>query len=323
MKEDEVRFLVIKAKGGFGNRILSAATGIVLAALTQRTPVIDWRDGEYLGHGVNAYPILFESKTWHRPEEFDDRVDVDPSLWRGRMAQHPTHVISELFPEHHSNPFIYRKLSINLARPKSNAPIVVFWSYLPKMARLRRRASRQSEFRGMNQNQLIRWALHRYFKPNHRIESELQKLFAHRPGPVIGVHIRYTDRKVSLKRVFREVERLRRRLPSASIFLATDNSAVQMQFRRTFDRVFFIEKELGDDQNSLHEHVVSEDPQREAENALIDMWALASCEWLVHSRHSTFSVAAAILGDISPSRQRDIDRWNPKVVVKRWIQTWA
>ena len=35
------RFLIIKAKGGFGNRILSAATGIVLADVIGRTAVVD------------------------------------------------------------------------------------------------------------------------------------------------------------------------------------------------------------------------------------------------------------------------------------------
>jgi hypothetical protein len=53
------------------------------------------------------------------------------------------------------------------------------------------------------------------------------------------------------------------------------------------------------------------------------MYALSSCDWLVHSRHSTFSVAAALIGGIPKSRQRDIDRSNPRVVVKRWIQAWT
>lgn len=52
--------LLIKGKGGFGNRILSAATGIVIAELTDRIAIIDWRDGEYMPRGTNAYPLLFE-----------------------------------------------------------------------------------------------------------------------------------------------------------------------------------------------------------------------------------------------------------------------
>ena len=162
----------------------------------------------------------------------------------------------------------------------------------------------------------------RYFRPNERVRSEVQRIFAGRSRPVIGVHIRHTDRKVSLDRIATEVARLRNRIPEATIFLATDNGRVQERFRRDFSDVFVIDKVLGNDANSL-QHVVLADPQREAENALIDMWALASCDWLVHSRHSTFSVAAALIGAIPRSQQRDIDRWNPRVILKRWIQTWA
>ena len=170
---------------------------------------------------------------------------------------------------------------------------------------------------------LDRLALGRYFRPNERVRAEVERLFAGRSRPVIGVHIRYTDRKVSLDRIATEVARLKTRIPEARIFLATDNHRVQERFRRDFSGVFVIDKALGDDAHSLHEQVVLDDPRREAENALIDMWALASCDWLVHSRNSTFSVAAALIGAIPRSRQRDIDRWNPRVVFKRWVQTWT
>lgn len=317
------RVLIIKAKGGFGNRILSACTGVVIAQVTGRTPVIDWRDGEYLETGENAYPPLFDDPVGVRPEAFDERHDVVPALWQGRLNEHPTQIISDRFPDEHSNPLIYRRLSVDLARPDVSSPLAVFWSYLPKMARVRRRAIRNPQLRGMSSSDLMRWALARHFRPNARIRGAVDEIFAGRTRPVIGVHIRYTDRKVSLDRIFREVAHLRRRMPEAPIFLATDNGGVQQQFRERFGNVFVIEKTLGDDDNSLHEHVVADDPLLEAENALIDMWALSSCDWLIHSRHSTFSVAAALIGGIPRSRQRDIDRWNVRVVVKRWVQTWA
>ena len=317
------RVLIVKAKGGFGNRILSAATGVVLADLTDRTAVIDWRDGEYLPKGQDAYPLLFESPTELTASGFDDRTDVVPAIWSGRLSDHPTDVIHAFFPNEHSNPFVYRKLSIDLARPDTESDLAVFWSYLPKMARVRHQLARSRRFRGTSTGDATRAVLEQYFRPKERVRSEVRALFEGRSRPIIGVHIRYTDRKVSLERITSEVARLRKRVPAAAIFLATDNEAVQAKFRARFSNVFVIDKVLGDDANSLHEHVELDDPLHEAENALIDMWALSSCDWLVHSRQSTFSVAAAIIGDIPVSRQRDIDRWNVRVVVKRWIQTWA
>jgi hypothetical protein len=317
------RVLLIKAKGGFGNRILSAATGVVLASLTQREAVIDWRDGDYLAVGENAYPLLFESPAAHPPEEFDGRTDVAPAIWSGELGRHPYDLMNEIFPDDHSNPFIYRRLSIDLAHPDVEPAVAVFWSYLPKMARLRRRARRSARFRDMTSDDLTRWALQRYFQPSARIRTAAGEVMAACAGPVIGVHVRYTDRKVSLDRIYREVDALRDKMPDAPIFLATDNENVQSRFLDRYSRVFVIEKALGDDDSPLHDRVEMQDRLLEAENALIDMYALSSCDWLVHSRHSTFSVAAALIGGIPKSRQRDIDRSNPRVVVKRWIQAWT
>jgi hypothetical protein len=175
----------------------------------------------------------------------------------------------------------------------------------------------------MSLNDVIRQALVKYFRPNKRVRDEVEKLFADRPDPVIGVHIRYTDRTVSLDRIFSQITKLREQAPQAEIFLATDNERVQEMFRARFPKVFVIKKNLGSEGRSLHEKVEHQDQLLESENALIDMWALSRCHWLVHSRVSTFSTTAALLGRIPKSRQFDIDRFNAKVVVKRWIQTWA
>jgi len=239
------------------------------------------------------------------------------------LSEHPTDLIQRLFPNDHSNPFVYRKLSIDLARPTAETDLAVFWSYLPKMARIRRQVSALPAYRGLSAGDIARDVLSRYFTPNRWVRARVEELRRDQGRPIVGVHIRYTDRKVSLSGIMTQVAQLRMRMPHAPIFLATDNQRVQHEFRARFDRVIVIEKALGDDVNSLHEHVVHDDRLREAKNALVDMWALASCDWLVHSRHSTFSVAAGVIGAIPHSRQRDVDRLNPRVVLKRWLQTWA
>lgn len=63
MSDDPQRFLLVKASG-FGNRILSACTGIVIAAMTDRVAVVDWRDGEYLPAGKT--PTLSSSGALRR-----------------------------------------------------------------------------------------------------------------------------------------------------------------------------------------------------------------------------------------------------------------
>ena len=317
------RVLVIKAKGGFGNRILSAATGIVLAELTHRVPVIDWRDGMYLPVGVNAYPLLFEPQHTITAEELDARTDVAPTIWSGRLAEHPVHMVDRFYPNSHSSPFVYRKLSINPKHPVVPQDVAVFWSYLPKFARLPAQFRGSTRSRRSSPEAVVREVLSTHFRPNTRVRATVAELFRNRNRPIIGVHIRYTDRRAPLDRIVEEMRRLRRRIPQASIFLATDNGDVQAQISATFDNLFVIEKRLGNTASALHVDVDSADPLGEAENALIDMWALSSCDWLIHSQHSTFSVAAALIGAIPADRQIDVDRHNPRVVLKRWFQAYA
>lgn len=318
------RVLIIKAKGGFGNRILSAATGVVLATVTGRRPVIDWREGMYLPAGTNLYPLLFERPADDSgPEVFDDERDVAPSIWSGRLTEQPIDLIRAHFPDSHSSPFIYRRLSIDLSRPDVAARVAVFWSYLPKFARLRGAIRRTPALAGRSTESLARDALDRHFRPNARVRNALDALFAGRRRPVIGVHIRYTDRKAPLDVIERELTRIRARLPEADIFLATDNADVETRIKAQFDRVFTIEKAMAAPGVALHFDAGFADPLREAENALIDLWALSRCDRLIHSRHSTFSVAAALIGAIPRDRQVDVDRLTPRVVLKRWFQAYA
>ena len=317
------RALVIKAKGGLGNRILSAVTGLLFAEMSGRAPHIDWRDGMYAPRGVNAYPLLFDSRAEVPVESFDERHDVIPPIWSGILSQHPGDVISRLYPDRHSDPFIYRRLCTDLKTPSEPMPVAVFWSYLPKMARLRGRWRKVPALASLSEDEAMQHILRRDFTPNARIREAVASIFKDVPRPVIGVHIRYTDRKISLSAIRRALHRLRRKLPASPIFLATDNALVQEQIRAEFDNVIVNKKWLAADGAGLHIADEERDVVREAENALIDMWSLAQCDYLIHSRHSTFSVTAALVGAIPVNRQVDVDRLNVKVVTKRLFQRFA
>lgn len=319
-----MRALLIKAKGGLGNRMLAAVTGVILAQLTGRVPVIDWRDGLYVPEGTNLYPLLFRDPIGIDAAQFDASTSVAPAIWKGRLGEQPVSIIARHFPDKHSSPFIYRRLSVPLTGADPDAAVGVFWSYLPKLARLRRRLRADRRFDGRHLDAITHDMLHRFFRPNDRVRQTVSDLFAGRRRPVIGVHIRFTDRKVPLARIERALTRLRARLPESDIFLATDSGEAQRRITAGFKRVFTIDKELVEDGQALHyAGTRMSDPVREAENAVIDMFALSECDWLIHSRHSTFSVAASLIGGIPAGRQIDVDRYNVKVILKRWFQAHA
>jgi len=313
--------LVIKAKGGLGNRMLSAITGLVLADLGGRKPYIDWRDGMYLAPGENLYPELFDAAWMDDLAALDHESDVAPAIWAGRLTEHPVDVIRREFPNQHQNPLLYRKLSIPFSGKGSAAKIGVFWSYLPKLRRLAGRMARDPRFAGRSHDAVTQDYLDRYFRPVPQVTARVDAVFDTLKKPVIGVHIRFTDRKVPLDRIVRELTRLSQSMPEATIFLATDSDIAQTAILSRFDNVVTLEKVLSKDGAALHFSTDSfNDPVQEARNALADMIALARCDWLLHSRHSTFSVTAALLGHISETHQVDIAKFDPVVRTKQFFQ---
>lgn len=317
------RYLLIKAKGGLGNRMLAAVTGLVYADLTYRTPIIDWRDGAYAAPGVNSYPLLFDAPPGPEPSRLEEIGDVVPEIWRDQLHEHPQTLISRYNPSSHSNPFIYRKYCVDLTRRDHDQSLAVFWSYLPKMKRLRPLMRRDPRFVERSDAAIFHDYLDRYFTPGQRVRTAVETLITLDRRPVIGVHVRHTDLTVPLPAVHRALRRNLEALPGAAIFLATDSNTVEADFRARYPNVFTIEKWFSPEGGTLHKNQAAPDMIREAENALIDMWALARCDSLIYANRSTFSRASHLIGRFSPDAVTDIDARQPVMIVKRIIQEYT
>ena len=319
---DSSRILLIKAKGGLGNRILSAVTGLVYADLTGRLPIIDWRDGAYAAPGVNAYPLLFRSPLTLQPEKVEALKDTVPEIWRGHLHEHPTNMIARNDPKSHSSPLIYRKYCVDLSRLNTRNMLAVYWSYLPKLRRLRHLMASNPQFVGIRDEDIFKRYLDRYFRPNQRILFEVDNLLGTKNRPVIGVHIRHTDLAVPVSAVRAAVDNMIDQLHGASIFLATDSDAIQKEMEHAYSNVFYFEKWFAPSGQALHHNKKAPDMIREAENALIDMWALSRCDRLIYSMRSTFSHASRLIGEMPAQNVVDIDARNIPVILKRYAQNY-
>jgi hypothetical protein len=318
------KVLLIKGKGGLGNCILSAVSGLVYADLTGRTPIIDWRDGSYAPVGENAYAILFDTPIPPPYDAHDDVTDpVSPAVWTGHLGKTPQEMIERFIPDSHSKPTGYRYLCTDLRRLDAPEDIAVFWSYLPKFGRLAGHMRRDARFAGKSLAEVMSSYLDRYFTPNARVLAEVDSMAAQLGSPSIGVHIRYTDRKIPLHKIKSTLRKRLGETPDAKIFLATDNGNVQAEMQAEFDGIHLIPKYLPEDGSRLHWPTSEIEKVREAENALIDMWLLSRCDHLIYSRHSTFSVTSSYLGKMTKQQMDDVDRFSPKVVVKRIVQEYT
>lgn len=317
------RRLLIKAKGGLGNRILSAIGGLIYADLSGRTPIIDWRDGAYAPRGTNAYPLLFESPPGPQPEAVESETDVSPQTWAGALSRHPSDMIEALDPRQHSNPFIYRRFCVDLRRLDTRSALAVYWCYLPKFARMRGIMSADARFRGRRVEDVCAEYLERYFTPNETVRRGVAAAVTDAHRPVLGVHIRYSDMKVPLDKIEDSIDAVLREDPRFSVFLATDNLDVQKRIERKYDRVFSIEKWFPEAGGAMHQNDANPDKTREAENALIDMWALARCDRLIYSGSSTFSYTSRLIGRFADSDATDVDRFSLKIRIKRLFRDHA
>ena len=213
--------------------MLSAVSGLVFADLTGREPVIDWRDGSYAPLGENAYPLLFDSPIGLQAEAFDGAGDgVDPPIWAGLLDQTPQAMVNRFAPDRHRSATVYRRFCTDMSRRDQPAPVAVFWCYLPKFGRLAPLMRRDPRFRGRRLDAVIADYLDRYFTPNARVRDAVAAMRAQFARPVIGVHVRYTDRKIPLAPLKRALRRRLAGMPGATIFLATDNGRISGRIRR-------------------------------------------------------------------------------------------
>jgi len=63
--DNDSKYVLVKAKGGMGNRMLCALTGLLYGQLTGRKVIVDWRDQAYSKDGTNSFSKFFPHASAH------------------------------------------------------------------------------------------------------------------------------------------------------------------------------------------------------------------------------------------------------------------
>jgi hypothetical protein len=316
------KYLLVKGKGGMGNRMLCAITGILYGQLSGRQTIVDWRDGTYSSDGSNVFSRFF-SKPEMCPETMLPKDGtVTPSIWTNELHKSMADMINEHDPTKHNSIFIHRKYSIDVSKMDYDSDIVVFWNYMHRIQILHSHLSDPKYgFVGLTVTQIIKNMLREHFILHNDIRQRIEDFKAKNwPETVIGLHIRYTDRRTNLKRYERPLRRFLQREPGAHIFLATDNHMVAQEYKKRFRNVFSTKKWFPDGISSMHQNLACRDKVKNGIEALIDMYLLADCDYLIYPSVSTFSWISYLLSQIPPEKVVDIDRFNLKVKLKRSIR---
>lgn len=309
-----------------GNRMLCAVTGILYGQLTGRLAVIDWRDASYSNDGSNTFSRFFDSSQVLPETILPKNASIRPHIWTGQLHKSMSTMLSENDPDKHRSIWIHRKYSIDVRRLDYDEDIVVFWYYTGRINAIKTKLQNPyCVFAGLDSDGIIRKVLLEQMKPSDEVRCRIDdyKSAIDWPEKVIGLHIRYTDMRTNLAHYERALKRLLRREPNAHIFLATDNKQISMEYHERYKNVFSTSKWFPGELSPVHQNPSCPDKVLNGIEALVDMYLLADCDYLIYPGASTFSRLARLLSKIPNENVIDIQRFNPRVQLKRLIREWV
>lgn len=315
-------YLVVKGKAGMGNRILSILDSIIYAEITNRKLIIDWSDYAYSNDGSNSFPHLFDSGFEYSLNDISESDSVYPVIWKNNLSKSVNDLIDENeTPGIHHNKIHLPRYAVDISKINYTEKILVRWAFSTEIYKLKRFLVNNWN---INSSQNITQKLSEILQNNLRPSDVVKKRVSDFSSlnfsqPMIGVHIRYTDRKTTLKQYPKIIDRLLKLNVSAKIFLATDNLSVEKTFFERYgsEKVIVTSKWFPKEQKYIHQNPECPDRLENGIQALTDMYLLANCNYLLCDSESTFAVVSALLSNIPKDNIIDISKFRPRAILKR------
>jgi hypothetical protein len=304
------QYVLVKGKAGLGNRMMSAMTGILYAMLSSRRVVIDWSDFAYSNAGENVFPRLFSTPNSDPSLPLDAGESVRPLVWRGRLHNQANEVVDQIDPKAHVRLRGYRPFSFDLKKMDYPETKLVMWSFPHLIHKMRR------HFRGsfswlssLSDEDIMSWLLSHHLRLHPDIATAVEKRWMTLPSRnnLIGVHVRFSDQKSNISGFYKIIDKLVATTSSANIFLATDNIKIQQDMMARYGSVTCNDKWFPAEGQAMHQSFDCPDRTQNAIDALIDMYMLAKCNYLVFSSSSSFSYMSKLIGKMPRTNALDVE----------------
>ena len=297
-------FVVTRKRTGIGSDLASAASGYSLALRTGRDLVIDWRYSLYLEESDNLFGRLFDVPESIGPCRIvvADR-DLEPEL-HGRIFRFGKHDVDRLDEE-----------------VRCGGPSLAHHSIITTALRDPRHLDLQKTFLE---------ALTPTLPITERIEAF--HAAAMRDRIVAGIHIRHgngenllLDRNELFRRglgeIFAKVHRFLRSVHPRPdrLLICSDSRLVREQFRDEFGDVIWFDADVGEpDEGQFH---TPKRGIRGAEEAVIEMWLLARCDFLLFNP-SWFNYYAQCVGsfEAEPLNLDDASTYGTEHALRRKVE---
>lgn len=307
------RVLLVKGSAGLGNRILSLLSAILFAKLSDRRLAVDWSDSLYARNNENSFPLLF-SKPVSAPID-PQSVSVAPPSWRDCVNTPAEHLLMNLKRRRERS-----ALRVDLSTLDHPEDVLVFWAQEERIHQMRRHF--HGDFQALarkTDDAILRDLIRSELTLRPEISAQVSEFKQSRwSEEVVGVHMRYSDRRGRIHKTFRHVDRIVARHPRSRLFLATDNEDMLRHARNHYGagRVIATEKWFPVSGQPIHRTAQGPDGLQKAQDALLEMYLLGSCTWLVSDHRSSFAYCAALL---SNSPRDGISNVDPGAFLPRWL----
>ncbi|MEO0758189.1 MAG: nodulation protein NodZ [Cyanobacteria bacterium J06648_16] len=309
------KYIVLKGYAGLGNRISALVTAILYAKLSGRTLVVDWRDGFYSSDGSNVFDALFQIQNIPTAAPFDRADSVAPKIWQNRLNLNlPDFLAKEAPSIRQTGQRMFMKYSINIGKLTYPQDCLIYCSYVEEISQLKRYLTRDLAHLKRAANEAIFaevFTTHLKLAPaiNRYVTDFISAHFTKQP--VIGFHVRHTDKPISLSRYRRAFKEHLEKYPNAIFFLATDNRAVEQQFLAEYpQKIVVTEKWLPEDGSKAHGNQNCPSLAQHAVESLIDIVLLSRCDRLIYSRTTSFAQIARMVSlTLSSDRCFDIQTY--------------
>lgn len=320
------RSIVLKSTGfsGLGDLLLALRRAIMAAQATERSLIVDWRDTPYSRGEISLFDELFilSGVQQSSVQSLENaQGTVFPPAWQGRLNQSFRQVYSDHCDQDWNRALAVKNLDAGITCLKSNAEWVVLWDHIDPPS-----PSHASSWHvDVNRSPLAT-----LLRPSQRIEETIksfrQKSFA---LSMIGAHVRLgsdaiqAGKSVSCEHFYAQIDQLRSLHPSAGVFLASDNQDVVASFLDRYPDVVIRSKWLPEPGKAVHlAEGVSASGVAIAEDALVDLYLLASCHWIIHPSQSSFSIAAARCSGLSSTQIYPLSQSSSSVSTRwQWPNT--
>ncbi len=168
-----------------------------------------------------------------------------------------------------------RTASMDPTRLDYPEELVVLWHWGPKVgAMVRKHPERVAGVFGRLQpHELLRTIAATDLVLASELRERVEQFRAeHFKSDMVGVHVRYSDKRVPLGAICRRLESLLARRPGIGIFLATDNSEVRDLFERSYGQVLSTPHWYPAPGHSAHHNPACPDRTENARAGLLDLY---------------------------------------------------